>query len=80
MKGRTSKVVMSEAEFRDHSDSYNGFCINCMSVTREGGTEGDAVGYTCPDCRKKSCFGMDMALVFGYVVVDADLDSKSDED
>jgi hypothetical protein len=56
-------MKLTEKQFRSHRGYYDGYCIHCDSITRDGGTEPDAENYECPECEKMSCLGMDYALM-----------------
>lgn len=56
-------MKLSEKDFRIHRGGYDGYCIHCDAITRDGGTEPDAERYECPECEKMSCLGMDYALM-----------------
>lgn len=64
---------LSEADFQAHCDNHDGFCTNCDKVTREGMTEPDASGYKCPDCKRLSVVGMELALIAGDIEVEDDV-------
>jgi len=63
-------MKMSEEEYRENSDDYNGYCTNCKDIGRYGSTEPDARNYECEDCGKKTCFGIEEALVMGLIEIE----------
>jgi hypothetical protein len=63
---------MTEDEFLEHMDNYDGYCTRCRSFTRDGGVEPDAEGYECPDCGNKTVVGAEQALFMGLVAPGAD--------
>lgn len=58
---------MSEEDYSQHRGDYDGYCTRCDAITREGGTEPDARFYGCPQCKQKTCMGMEVALLRGDV-------------
>jgi hypothetical protein len=58
--------VMSEHEYIDATESYEGFCIYCGET--ESGIEPDAREYKCEGCGKYGVFGFEELLLMGYVV------------
>jgi hypothetical protein len=60
-------MQLSIREFKKHSRLYDGYCTHCDAITRSGRTEPDAENYECPNCEKKSCLGMDYALMGDYL-------------
>ena len=59
-------ITMSEDDFMDHCDSYDGLCRSCGEITW-GGTEPDAEGYPCEECGEDEVIGMENALIEGLV-------------
>jgi Zn finger protein HypA/HybF involved in hydrogenase expression len=57
-----SKPQISEDEYRNASENYEGWCTKCNSFTRDQ-TEPDAEGYDCPECEENTVVGADNALV-----------------
>lgn len=62
-------MQMSEDEYQEHVDSYDGYCTRCDAVTRDGMTEPDAERYHCDECGGKTCMGVELALVCGYIEI-----------
>lgn len=60
---------MSESEYKDHQDSYNGFCTKCGEVAW-GSTEPDARGYECESCGANKVYGMLELLVGGQIEIE----------
>lgn len=52
---------MTEDEWQQARDGYQGWCPPCGAWTREC-TEPDAEGYDCPSCGKHTVIGAEMAL------------------
>lgn len=57
---------MTEIEYQEHCDSYNGVCIACSRV-RYGNTEGDASDYECDYCGETKVIGIENALMEGFI-------------
>ncbi len=57
---------ISESEFSEHADSYDGVCIDCHEWTC-GGVEPDARGYDCENCGKPKVYGAEEALMMDYL-------------
>jgi len=60
-------MKMTENEFKEYRDSYDGYCTACKDVTRYGGTEPDAENYACEECDESKAMGMENALIMGYI-------------
>lgn len=60
---------MTEFEFRQHEEEYNGYCVRCRDITRFGGTEPDAEEYPCEECGKTEVIGMHWALMMGHLII-----------
>ena len=60
---------MSEAEYRDHCESYDGYCKKCDDVGRFGDTEPDAENYPCEECGQHACMGIEQALLMGLIEI-----------
>jgi hypothetical protein len=73
-------MKMTEQQFRSHRNYYDGYCIHCDAITRDGGTEPDAKNYECFECERMSCLGMDYALMGDYFqfVSEEDADGLDD--
>lgn len=53
---------------RIHRDDYSGWCTNCGKWTHTS-CEPDAAEYTCPKCKKKTCYGaMELLLQQMFVL------------
>jgi hypothetical protein len=63
-----SNMKMTEKKYRRHRGAYDGYCIKCDDITREGRTEPDAEEYHCPECDGNTVLGMDYALMGEYFV------------
>jgi hypothetical protein len=59
-------IKMTEEEFVEHYNDYNGVCLECQHINY-GGHEPDAKNYLCKNCGKKSSFGMEEALLEGFI-------------
>ena len=63
---------MTEPEYLAHSDAMDGFCTTCNAVTRDGDTEPDARRYECPVCGELTVYGVEEALMRGYIEIEED--------
>jgi len=59
---------MSEYEYVEGTESYAGICIDCGYV--QYGCEPDAEKYTCEDCGKATVYGLEQALICGYLDIE----------
>ena len=59
---------MSVAEFEEACDGYEGFCASCGAVTNSG-VEPDARRLACESCGAETVYGMEEALVMGFVTI-----------
>jgi hypothetical protein len=59
---------MSEGEYRDHRDEYNGLCIACGAVAY-GDTEPDAENYKCEVCGKDRVQGIENLMIMGLIEI-----------
>lgn len=57
---------ITEEEYHDHSNNYDGFCTHCEEFS-EGGVEPDAEGYHCDYCDTPSVCGTEQALFLGVL-------------
>lgn len=65
-KRRTWK--MTEDEYQQHVDEYDGLCLSCGEV-RYGSTEGDAEGYPCDSCGEEKVIGIENAMISGRIEI-----------
>lgn len=63
-------MKLSEKEYLEHVDNYDGYCAQCDAMTREGETEPDAEEYECPECEADSCMGAENALIAGHLEIE----------
>ncbi len=61
-------TTVSEEDYDDYRESYQGFCTNCKKWTREC-TEPDAEDYDCPVCEMNTVIGAENALLSGGVEI-----------
>jgi len=59
-------VTMSEAEYYEHTNDYDGVCLACGEWTF-GGCEPDARRYPCESCNRRAVYGAEEALMMGYI-------------
>lgn len=60
---------ISEDDFAEAVDSYQGWCTVCCAFTRDC-TEPDAEGYDCEQCGQKTVVGAENALIMGLIDFD----------
>lgn len=60
---------LSESDFQTLSEEYAGICIECGEI-QDSGVEPDAHGYECNSCGKSSVYGLEEALLLGYVEIE----------
>jgi hypothetical protein len=63
-------MTMSEDDYLEHVDNYDGYCAECDDITRDGMTEGDAENYPCDQCGKNTCMGIEQALIVGKIEIE----------
>jgi hypothetical protein len=72
--GKTNKgseylrFTMTEDEFRDLTNDYNGLCVFCGEEAF--GVEPDARHYECEGCSKKGVYGAEELLIMGLISFD----------
>ncbi len=62
-------VHLTESEYHDHCDAYDGVCLGCGEWTC-GGCEPDARKYPCEACGEKRVYGAEEALMMGRIRFD----------
>ena len=62
-------IKMSQVEFEDARESYQGFCTECNEITIDGGVEPDATDYYCDSCGNDTVVGMEEALLMGEILL-----------
>jgi hypothetical protein len=65
---KQEKIVLTEAEFREHCNNYDGVCFACKEWT-VGGVEPDAREYTCDECDRAKVYGAEEALLMGVIEI-----------
>jgi hypothetical protein len=63
-------MTMSEDDYHEHTNNYDGYCVECDDVTRDGMTEPDARLYFCDQCEHNTCMGIEEALVEGHIEIE----------
>ncbi len=48
---------------------HPGVCIACGMVDEYAGCEPDASNYECPECEENQLFGLEQALMCGYISI-----------
>jgi hypothetical protein len=59
-------ITITEEEFSEHCDSYDGVCVACGEWGC-GGVEPDAMGYECECCGEMKVMGAENALIMGMI-------------
>lgn len=62
-------VTVTEQEFLQHCEDYDGVCLVCLEWST-GGCEPDARGYRCGLCGSMSVYGAEEALLMGRIVIE----------
>lgn len=62
-------IEMSEDEFLNHREEYNGICLACSDITY-GEVEPDARRYQCATCGKKHVYGIEELLLMGRIEIE----------
>jgi hypothetical protein len=62
-------MTMSEDEYENHREEYNGYCIYCKDITNYGGVEPDARKYDCEECGHPGVMGIEEALMSGLIQI-----------
>ncbi len=61
-------TTITEADYREREDLFEGYCTSCKDWTRDQ-TEADAEGYDCPECGEHTVVGAMTALFEGLLEV-----------
>lgn len=69
--------VISEDEYREMDDNYQGICLACGEIADE--CEPDARKYECQACGAKKVYGIEEALNSGYIDIADDSDDDNGE-
>ena len=67
---------MTEETYRQAAHNYDGICLSCGEVTC-GGVEPDARNYNCDACGALRVWGLEMALVAGYIEIEESTEMRS---
>lgn len=67
-KPKIVKVTMTESEYHDHTNHFNGVCCYCGEI-QWGEVEPDARRYECGSCGLKGVYGVEEAFMSGFVVI-----------
>ena len=73
-------MKITEAQFKLHRRSYDGYCPECDGITREGSTEPDAENYECHECEGMTVLGMDYALMGEYFEFVDEMEYEDEDD
>jgi Zn finger protein HypA/HybF involved in hydrogenase expression len=61
-QAKTALRKTTQAEFEQHMEEYDGFCLSCGEWS-EGGVEPDAHDYECDNCGETAVCGAEDALL-----------------
>ena len=61
--------MVSEEEYSDATNDYQGWCTTCQEFNGES-CEPDAEHYECPVCGENTCYGAEQALVLGLIDIE----------
>lgn len=62
-------MQMTEAEYHQHVQDYDGYCTACEEVTQYGDVEPDARNRKCLDCDRRTVMGVEQALIAGHIEI-----------
>ena len=72
-------LTITEDEYHEMEDNYQGICISCKEIA--DGCEPDAEKYVCGACQKPTVYGVDIALASWYIdIADSDEEAEYEED
>lgn len=57
----------------DVNEGSNGICLKCGEIAY-GSCEPDARNYECESCGERKVFGLEEAIIMGYVDIEGDAD------
>lgn len=60
---------MQEDELMEAIEENSGYCTSCNEITNFGGCEPDARNYECDECHKKTVFGIEEAIISGFIAI-----------
>lgn len=61
-------VSLTEEEYEEHTESYDGLCISCLEWTN-GDVEPDAENYKCDSCGESKVMGAEQAMMCGHIEI-----------
>ena len=67
---KSKPLVLKEEEYKLYRDEYAGFCRICWDITNECGVEPDAERYDCDWCGHKGVYGIEQALMYGWIIIE----------
>jgi len=62
-------MKMTMGEYQDACHDYEGYCKKCDEITKFSGCEPDAEEYECPECGEFSVYGIEEAMIMGWIDV-----------
>jgi len=66
MSDPEKKIEISQDEYEEHTEAYDGVCLACGEWTT-GGCEPDARDYHCEACDENKVVGAEEALMMGVI-------------
>jgi hypothetical protein len=70
--------TMTTSEFEQLNENGGGICRHCGDTT-DSGCEPDAQNYPCDSCGYPEVFGVEEALIAGWLEFEASEDDEDDE-
>lgn len=61
-------LKITEQEFMAHRNEFMGFCLSCDRITTSN-CEPDATNYRCEECDHNDVFGIEEAMLMGFIDV-----------
>ena len=61
-------LKMTEDEYMNRSESYDGICLACGHI-HMGGHEPDARGYECENCGANRVYGIEELMLMGEIEI-----------
>lgn len=63
------KATISSKEYKEYRRDNCGFCISCGHFS-DGHHEPDATEYNCEKCEEPTSYGIEHAMIVGYVIIE----------
>lgn len=68
-----STTAMTEDEYLEGTESYDGVCLACGDI-QYSGVEPDAEGYKCSACGAMKVMGFEQAMLCGHIQIVGELE------